>query len=702
MRSPVFAFAFAFAAVGCALVAPRVAYAGEFDERGIYLPDADAVAFETFDVSPVHYVPEGTEPECLLEHYELVSDQADALDGDSFLRVQTTDQCPERLPLVVPMVKGSYAVKLWMRHGSADARLAVAYPPALAIPGVVARLAPTGRATSDGWIELESNAIPVDGTQSPTVYVRFSDFGSEDGVDLDAIEITAQGEYRDQPACSGVGDPICGEDAICYGGQCRLGALSVPPLPNDAIRDEMVDAIEMKLNIFFGGRKTRLSDMPVALDTLTSIRSAPTAWQFWNGFARAIRELHDWHTHADGPIGESPVAGRLNVCFIEGDADLTHGTAPADATYKDILVSHVGGSDTAGLNAGDRLVAVDGMHPIAWAREQIAIDWGYHVACDDTSFADFAEDLGGPLWMGGATILKYAKTFSVIRCDATGNTCASEIEVIDVAGLPSDGGGYDVACDNRPTYHLEGDPADIPDPQNHYVFGSFFRGPIAGTTPAEAIHGMVFDTLYGGGDANGSVNSAIRNAVTEWKASARGVIIDHRAGNGGTIDAPEYMTQLVRPPATVAAMLAPIDVARWDGPESPAQGIAAFNRGKAQQGYNVGSVDHDPNLPVALVLHRDGSASDFLPQGMKGAPKVRLFGPGPSAGGFSTFIQFVYWGGISFQFASGDTLTSEGAPLIGHGVVPDEVVQQKQSDLLAGVDTIHEAALAWVRSELKP
>ena len=45
------------------------------------------------------------------------------------------------------------------------------------------------------------------------------------------------------------------------------------------------------------------------------------------------------------------------------------------------------------------------------------------------------------------------------------------------------------------------------------------------------------DTLYGGGNPNGSVNSAIRNAVTEWKASALGVIVDHRAGNGGTIDA---------------------------------------------------------------------------------------------------------------------------------------------------------------------
>ncbi len=696
MRSAVFAFGLT---LSCTLVVPRVALAGEFDERGVFLPDADATVFETFDTSPVHYLPEGTTPECALEHYELVSDQPDALDGGSFLRVQTPQDCPERLPLDVPAVKGSYAVKLWMRHGSADARLAVAYPPESSLAEVAARLAPTGRATSDGWIELESNAIPVDGTQSPTLYLRFSDYGSEDGVDLDAIEIVSQGEYREQPACSGAADPICGEDAVCVGGQCRLGALSVPPLPNDAIRDEMVDAMEMKLQIFFGGRKTRLTDLPVAETTLSAIRSAPTAWQFWNGFARAIRELHDWHTHANGPIQESPVAGRLNVCFVEGDADLTHGIAPADASYKDILVSHVGAADTAGLHPGDRLVAVDGKHPIAWAREQITIDWGYHVACDDTSFADFAEALGGPLWMGKATLLKYAETLSVIRCDEISGTCSTEIETIDVAGLPSDGGGQDVVCDNRPTYHL-GDQS--PDPSNHYVFGSFFRGRVENTSDAEEIHGMVFDTLYGGGDPNSPVNFAIRSAVTDWKANARGVIIDHRAGNGGTIDAPEYLTELVRPPMTIAAMLAPIDVAGWDGPESAAQGIAAFNRAKASQGYNVGAADYDPDLPVALVLHRDGSASDFLPQGMKGAPKVRLFGPGPSAGGFSTFIQFVYWGGISFQIASGDTLTSEGAPLIGHGVVPDEIVQQKQSDLLAGIDTIHEAALAWVRSELKP
>jgi hypothetical protein len=108
-------------------------------------------------------------------------------------------------------------------------------------------------------------------------------------------------------------------------------------------------------------------------------------------------------------------------------------------------------------------------------------------------------------------------------------------------------------------------------------------------------------------------------------------------------------------------------------------------------------------MPVALLIHRDGSASDFFPLGMKGASsKVKLFGPAPTAGAFSTYYQMRYWAGLSWRMASGDTITAAGQARIGHGVEPDFVVLPKQSDLLAGKDTIHEAALAWLRTELKP
>jgi C-terminal processing protease CtpA/Prc len=116
--------------------------------------------------------------------------------------------------------------------------------------------------------------------------------------------------------------------------------------------------------------------------------------------------------------------------------------------------------------------------------------------------------------------------------------------------------------------------------------------------------------------------------------------------------------------------------------------------------YTVGDPGYDPDLPVALIIHRDGSASDYMPYGMKGAPNVKLFGPHPTAGAFSTYISLEWWS-FGFQFASGDTYGADGSALIGHGVAPDVVVQQKQSDLLAGKDSLHEAALAWVRKGLK-
>ncbi len=674
------------------------ALGGDFDERGVYVPAADAIWFETFDELPERYLPDDVDVECLAESYQLVADAPDALDGSSFLRLRTPLDCPERFSLPVPEAQGSYRARLWIRHGSADARLIVVYPADPARESLIAYMGPTGRATSDGWIELESNDLPIDGTAGPIVYVRLNDFASIEGVDIDAAEVVPSGTYRETPACSGALDAVCGPDAVCMGGACRLGDLAVPPLPHPLVRDQVVDSLWHKLDIFFGGRKTRLQDLPIALASVEGMRSAETAWQFWNGFARAGRELHDWHTRVSGPITLGSAKRRLNVCFIEGDADVSHSLFPKHPQYSDVLVSHVGTEDNLGLSPGDRLIAVDGKHPIAWAREQIALDWGYQVACDDASFADFVEDLGGSFHRGGK-IARYARTISVLRCDGSNGTCADSVETLDLDALPVTGGGATVTCDNRPGYHI-----DVPDElrETHDLGLAMLQGSVIGTTPEEAIYAMVWDTLNGGGDPDSVVNSTILSASALWKSSARGVILDHRAGDGGTLDAAEYLTQLVRPSDTLAVTLMPIEIAGWDGPADSSEGLAAFERARFDAGFQVGSPDHDPDLPVALILQRDGSASDYLPFGMQGAPKVKLFGPGPTAGAFSTFIQFQIGATLSFQLASGETVDQSGEGLIGHGVIPDFVLLPKQSDLMSGVDTLHEAALAWVRQELKP
>jgi hypothetical protein len=688
-----------FGVAAAVTLAGAPARAGTFDGQGLYRYDPSTIARLDFSAAPERYLPEGIEDKCLLAGFSAVSDDS-ALEGDGYLKLRVPQGCAERFLVTLPRVPASYRATVWMRHGSLDAQMTILYPEDSGLEITIARMFPTGRVTSDGWVELASNEFPVDGALTTATYLRVYDFAGRDGVDLDGLEIVPAGEYLPQKTCAGLADPACGAEETCIYQRCRLGRGYVPPLPDPSLKDEVVDVLQGRLRIFFGGKKTRAEDLPKALAAMEAMRSAETAWQFWSAWAKGIRLLHDWHTHAGAPINVAP-RGRLNACFFEGDADVSHAVWPKDPRFADVLVSHAG-PGAAGLQAGDRLIAVDGVHPLEWAASLVDVNLSsYFIASDSDVFAEFAESLGGPTWQGGALILKYARTLTVLRCDAVTETCSDVPETLVVADLPVAAGGEDVACDNRPFYNLE--PGQNPSPSNHYVFGDFFRGRVANTTPEEAIYGMIWDTLYGGGDPGGWVNGHIAEAITDWKANARGVILDHRAGNGGTLDAAENLTKLVRPLEPLAVIRMPIEIGGDDGPADQAEGLALFNKWKSSDlAFRVGSADHDPTLPVALILHRDGSASDYMPFGMKGAPKVRLFGPHATAGAFSTFINFDYWGGISFQIASGDTIAHDGTPLLGHGVEPDVVLLPRQSDLLAGKDTLHEAALAWVRQELAP
>ncbi|MEZ4443611.1 MAG: S41 family peptidase [Polyangiaceae bacterium] len=684
------------AVAGAFLGAPRLVAAGDFDTAGNFQPSADAVAFvdfgDGFDPEEDRFVPADVEPLCLEPAFTV--EEGPALTGDRYLHIQSDilNGCAERLLVEVPKVAASYTASLWVRHGGVDAQMTVVFPePAEGEPAreiVVAKLAPTGRVTSDGWVELASNAFPVDGKGAEAVYLRVYDYDSV-GSDIDALELHPDdAPYVDEVACRGVGDPVCGEESVCIHRKCRLGRLGVPPLPSDALRDSMVDMMRSQLEIFFGGRKTRLEDLPVALAKLETLRNAKTAWAFWNGWGHANRLLHDWHTSASSAFGNVDRTRTLSACFIEGDADLSQTVWPKHPVYHDLLVSHAGAENNAGLRQGDRLVAVDGLHPFEWVQSLREVEWGFWQACDSDVYAEFAERMRN-------LITKYAETFSVIHCDALAGTCDDVPETIRVEDLPQ--GGGQVRCDNRPAYHLADSPGS-----NHGVGFNFYSGLVLESNPQEAIYSLLWDTLYGGGDPNGYVNGNIKAAYDVFRQNARGVILDHRAGNGGTLDAAELVTTLVRPPEQVLVFTSPIEFGGWNGPTNPLEGVAIFDAFKSSAAMNAGASNYDPDLPVALLIHRDGSASDFMPYAMKGAPKTRLFGPGPTAGAFSTYYNFSYWGGISFQMASGDSIGADGLPTIGYGVVPDEIVLPKQSDLVVGKDTIFEAALAWVRTELKP
>jgi hypothetical protein len=655
--------------------------AGDFDARGLYQPAAARVVFESFEQDPAISCDEP----CVWEQVE----QGDelALDGARWVRV-SSGQASFDVGLDLPRDNASYRFRAWVRHSRARVRAVFEYTSGRDVE--VAYMFPSGRVTSDGWLELESNAASVTGRDLASAFLRIE--GSS--VDLDAIEVVPDGSYAHGGSCLGAFDPICGPEAACIAERCRQGDRYVPPLPAAEHRESVVGYLMARVRYLFGGRFSRQKYMPAALAEMEKMRTATSAWQFWSAFGRGVSLLNDWHTSASSAIEIHSSPRRFGVCFIEGIADLSQQVWPSQTDRADVLISHVGPDNNLGLTAGDRLIAVDGAHPIDWARSLISVQWSHHRATDPDVDAELVEALR-------SLIPKYAKSFTVLRCDQATLTCAAAPETMSIDEIPA-GEVMLPGCDNRPFYHLQNPPEDWPGGITTYHYLPFvpWRDLLVDSQPGENIYGMTFDNLYG---TSQGLTPYFLDSNAKLKASARGVILDHRAGNGGTRDAPQAITQLVRAPLALSVGPVFMMTAADDGPANAAEGVARFEKlkGIESQLYQVGSNAADTALPVALIVHRDGSASDWLPHGMKGAPNVRIFGPHETAGAFSSFYNFSYWSRLDFQMASGDTISFEGETLIGRGVEPDEIVEHTQSSLLSGKDLPYEAALAWVREKLK-
>ncbi len=670
------------------LLATPPALAGEFDPQGNFLFAPQALVSEGFETlvgfEPAFVdagVPNG------IEWLEPV-DSADALEGSRYARVATSHNWDQAvIPVSLSAAQQSVRVRLWMRHNEINATFVVRYASSSG-KRQTAALTPTGRCTSDGWVELESARVSIDGGDVSSAYLAIRGRG-----EIDALEVVTDGAFHEATACRRAFDPVCGSERFCAAGWCRDGAHFVPGLPPPHERDQVVDWIESRLRFAFGGHETRTKYLPLALEELAGMRHANSAWEFWNGFGTAIRKLHDWHTAASSLASSIRAPASLNLCFIEGDADLSHAIWPSDPRYRDLMIAYTGKDRTAGMKRGDRLVSIDGMHPIAWARSLITIDWGWWQADDDRTNAEFAERLRG-------LIPRFAESITVLHCDEATLSCSPTPETIQIASLPEDDADARelVTCDNRPAYHLT--DTEVPNPETHAVNYNIFIGPLADSQPGENLWGMTWDTLWGP-----AFESTFLGLGKKFKDNGvRGVVLDHRAGMGGTLDAPEAMTRFVREFSKMGLGIYFRPSAGFEGPATPEEGIAIYEKYQKDLDavYDVGGDDADTELPVALLLHRDGSASDYMPWGMKGAPKVRLFGQGPTAGAFSTLAGLSFWGSLSMQLAHGEAVSADGLGMIARGVEPDEIVAQKQSDLIRGRDTVYERALAWVRSEMKP
>ncbi len=662
MRSaPRLAPAVASLVLGASVAFPSMAHAGTFDSFGTF----------QFDAAAVHK--DGLES---LDGNGFKNKKSDsALEGTGYVVVNSVQSFAELPVTDLPKVSGSYVLRAWLRSGRAYGGFNLSYTNGKS-PDVQSNFYPTGRVTSDGWYEVETAPFSVDGTQAYSASIAMIASGAE----LDAVEIVPQGKFRAATACTIARDPVCGTGEFCGAGFCRDGAGSVPPLPTEAERAKLVDYFSGRLRIFFGGKYTRQNTLPKALATLATMKTATDRFTFWNGFATAIHQLRDWHTTLSGGP-EAPGRGAFPVCVEEGDANLSHGLAPKDPNYPDVLVAYTGTRLTSGLKGGDRIVSVDGMHPIAWAESLDDVWWDYWHSNDPRGHAEAMENFR-------KLVRRFAKEMKVIRCDAVTHTCTPP-ETLKVADLPTEEPDYPT-CDHRIRYHVAG-PSEV----THDAGRGITIGKAKEAASNEALYGMIWDSVF----IDNPNSNPYAAPMKTLRDNANMVILDHRTGNGGTEIAAEYLTKLFRAPKTLGfATSFNLEQDYWERFTS-ATGLAQFaNLPKSADAYEVGDATARTDLRVALLLARDGSASDWFPLGMVGGGNnIRVFGR-PTAGAFSSFFQFDYFGGLNWQFASGDYVEADGSTRIGRGVDPDEDLLPTQSDLLDGRDTVYERALAWVRT----
>lgn len=655
------------------------AHAGDFFQDGTFHFSSDALAtFDFADGAPPLVDPESADEPVVAT----LSDTA--LSGPNVIVLEQR----QSVDMLVALPEGPRTLRasVWVRYGEGVGYLVVTQNDEGDNGGEISTLYPTGRVTSDGWYELANSGLKADGRYSEAVLGVFSPTGAE----VDAGEVVIEGTSPPvNPSCEGSADGAsCGEGQVCYWSKCRNLNGWVPPIPDD--RDAVASYLENRLRFFFGPYLNRQLDLPAALGALDRMKTATDPFSYWNGFMLGVRRLHDGHTSTSNLADFSIRNPKpLNVCFVEGDADLSHGAAPSDGAHLDVLVSHIGDDQNLGLKRGDRLVRVDGMHPIAWARSLQEEVWSHAAVSNHRTHAEHASGLR-------RFISRFAHELEVIRCDEQAGTCG-DIEVISVSDLPvlgPDEGSSYVACDNRPLRHVPDAPADHAGPGSGVFFGVLDE-----SDEVENIHGVEWQSLYTN-DGTDGVGQNLRAAITALETNAAaGVILDHRTGTGGTFAGPAIIWDWAvdRKPLTFFQDRQLVNAEQ----PSLAVGAELFQAALASGDVTYAGGTSPTTIPVALLITEDVSASDWLPLGLKGAPNVRIFGPYETNGGFSTRFQLSYHLGLSIVLASGDSFIASGFTHNGTGVSPDVVVLPKQSDLLAGVDTVHAAALTWIREELQ-
>jgi hypothetical protein len=575
---------------------------------------------------------------------------------------------------------------------------------------------PTGRVTSDGYEEWSTGPIDfLAGGVAPPSMMTISDeqvitlqssyfagYDVDARATIDAFEIVDLGPASVPTApCRLVDEEeACGAQGVCLYGRCTDARYVEGTPPADAHVADYVSRRRHEFAAFEGGRlpQTLIADFST---TLLGLADGPTDARFFSTIRRAIDGLRDGH--ASSSYTSYPAFSSAGVCAHLGDADLL----PAGGQLP--LVFSVGQSNpiSDALLPGDALVAIDGLPPTLWADVAFrALSYGGDPAARDVVLAPDLIDAA----ITAGSVLSFAScpssTSEPVTCDP-GEVVAIEIDTRALLGDLMWTG-------NAPAWRAERRTCDFR-----------FKRPVEATDVLDY-------TFAGTATLDDGIEALLINGVPSsyeaphWHEVVSGfvdgqasrLLLDERTGLGGSIDAVDLLAGgLLAPDAFSHMELLPVldgtltdelrtairecddELGRCGGGFSWELGASLVEEGTAS------------DARLAVLMARDVSGNDYVTRLVqeRDAP-TRIFGVGSTYGAFGVIwtLPPVHHEMMGGSFQVHDTLfmtTTDAADAefsTGVGVVPDEVVMQRQSDAVRGVDTALERASAWLVEDEAP
>ncbi|MBW2455730.1 MAG: hypothetical protein JRI68_14530 [Deltaproteobacteria bacterium] len=583
-------------------------------------------------------------------------------------------------------------------------------------------LLPTGRATDDGWIEFGSG--PFDfaaaGTMGPQRLVlrdvqhigdELIAYATPDAtarVLLDALEIRDLGPALVPTGpCTAFDEATdCGPEGLCALGRCVDGAIVGGPVPqNESIRNDYLTRRLNEFKFYQGGRIPQ-ANMPEFEAVVDGLRDSPTAATFWAEIERGSEKLWDGHTSPPslryGPLQSV----NLGVCLHLGEADLLPGGGSAPLVFN--LTSQ--NPFAAALQEGDVLVAIDGQPPMQWAAQ---VHRHIRYNGDPAGY----EMVAMRYLLRGATQTGATLTFH--RCPYVGpgtpTSCtANEVEIITLdlgamLGQPAwsqtlpDWYTDDVECDFR--FRRAVNDSNV----REYDYAGFAD---EGQVRTLIINGV--PPYYGSEGWWQTVYDALEIPPTHF-------ILDQRKGRGGVINAVDFLMALMSEPQDFSHMrIVPwldreLDSSLWTSLTTcsspwwlPDQCGGYLQWVFGEEANSSVDLWVAGTMPVAVLNTFDVSGNDFTSKlaTYRSGP-TRIFAPAPTYGAFGPInrlpIHFDEPRGGTVQVFDTVFMKASQDPIgdfeTSKGVAPDQVVLQKQSDAVQGIDTLIEAAKQWLATQ---